>query len=58
MIVHNIGSQMVNKALLSLIAVALFVVFGTGAFVGMQIGGSGSGPAAEPTPQAGQEIDS
>jgi len=40
---------MVNKALLSLAAVVLFAVFGTGVFVGMQVGGLGGGGPAEAT---------
>jgi|GEM_PF-2523570 uncharacterized protein YkwD len=48
---------MVNKAFLSLAAVVLFAVFGTGVFVGMQVGGlSDEGPggpdAGETGPQA------
>ena len=40
---------MVNKAFLSLAAVVLFAVFGTGVFVGMQVGGvTGDSPAAGP----------
>ncbi|MFC6755745.1 MULTISPECIES: CAP domain-containing protein [Haloarcula] len=47
---------MVNKAFLSLAAVVLFAVFGTGVFVGMQVGGlSEEGPdspaASETSPQ-------
>lgn len=47
---------MVNKAFLSLVAVALFAVFGTGVLVGMQVGSLGTGGPAEtptePGPQA------
>ena len=46
---------MVNKAFLSLAAVVLFAVFGTGVFVGMQVGGLGDeapGQATESGPQA------
>jgi len=46
--VHVTGSQMVNKAFLSLAAVVLFAVFGTGIFVGMQVGG----PAVDGPPTA------
>lgn len=60
MIVHTTGVQMVNKALLSLAAVVLFVVFGTGVFVGMLVGGptgdgagtADTGPQATATPAA------
>lgn len=39
---------MVNKAFLSLVGVVLFTVFGTGVFVGMQVGGlSDEGPGAQ-----------
>jgi len=52
MIVHTSGVQMANKALLSLAAVVLFVVFGLGVGVGMLIGGFGGGPgAADANPQ-------
>ncbi|MDS0258285.1 hypothetical protein NDI56_02540 [Haloarcula sp. S1CR25-12] len=44
---------MVNKAFLSLAAVVLFAVFGTGIFVGMQVGGPDvSGPPAAETTEA------
>lgn len=39
MTVHTTGVQMVNKALLVLTAVVLFVTFGTGVLVGTQVGG-------------------
>lgn len=56
MIVHTTGGQMVNKALLTLAALVLFAVFGTGILVGMQVGGGlGGGPgetATEPEPGA------
>ncbi|MDS0281524.1 CAP domain-containing protein [Haloarcula onubensis] len=42
---------MVNKAFLSLAAVVLFAVFGTGVFVGMQVGGAAPG-ATDAGPQA------
>jgi len=43
---------MVNKALLSLAAVVLFAVFGTGVLVGMQVGGLGGSTPVEAGPQA------
>lgn len=46
---------MVNKALLSLGAVVLFAVFGTGVLVGMQVGGLGGGGPAEATPETGPQ---
>jgi len=47
---------MVNKAFLSLAAVVLFAVFGTGVFVGMQVGGFGDdGPGGPTGTEAGQQ---
>lgn len=58
MIVHTTRVQMVNKAFLALAAVVLFAVFGTGVFVGMQVGGlGGEGLAdseAQPTATSAQ----
>lgn len=51
---------MVNKAFLSLAAVVLFAVFGTGVFVGMQVGGlsEADGVGSEPTETSQQTPDS
>ncbi|WP_324661814.1 spore germination YkwD domain-containing protein [Haloarcula sediminis] len=46
---------MVNKALLSLAAVVLFAVFGTGVLVGMQVGGLGGGGPAETATETGSQ---
>ncbi|WP_262176466.1 CAP domain-containing protein [Haloarcula laminariae] len=46
---------MVNKAVLSLAAIVLFAVFGTGVLVGTQIGGLGGGGPAETATESGPQ---